>query len=75
MEGPTCPEQQLLPQGVPKGGNPVMATNTVTTRKKGDPQVYVEGKKTCLMGARTASEPLVEGTVPPCVELRLFVQP
>ena len=32
-------------RGGPKRGNPTMTTSTITARRKGDPQHYVEGKK------------------------------
>ena len=37
--------QRPFSRGGPKRGNPIMTTSTVTARRKGDPQHYVEGKK------------------------------
>ena len=36
--------QQPFSRGAPKRGNPTMTTSTVTARRKGDPQHYVEWK-------------------------------
>ena len=40
--------------GGPKRGNPIMPTSTVTARRKGDPQYYVEGKMTKTINATDA---------------------
>ena len=36
--------QPPFSRGGPKRGNPTMTTSTITARRKGDPQHYVEGK-------------------------------
>ena len=46
IRGPFAPVSVFA--GGPKRGNSIMTTSTVTARRKGDPQNYVEGKTGCV---------------------------